>query len=68
MLHLNTPRIQVEMTVLVVVRYENCAVWLPVDTALPIHNAKIMWGRWHRRWNANYSASINKLCLRRDAH
>ena len=42
MLHLNTPRIQVIMTVLAVVCYVNCAVWLPVDKILPIHNTKIM--------------------------
>ena len=49
MLHLNT---------LAVVCYVNCAIWLPVDTILPIHNTKIMWGRWHCRWNANYPATI----------
>ena len=57
MLHLNTPRILVIMTVLAVVCYVNCAAWLPVDTILPIDNTKIMWGRWHRRWNANYPAT-----------
>lgn len=57
MLHLKTPRIQVIMTVLAIVCYVDCAVWLPVDTILPIHNTKIMWGRWHRRWNANYPAT-----------
>ena len=33
-----------------VVCYVNCAVWLPVDKILPIHNTKIMWETKLKLW------------------